>query len=198
VQSDELEAVSDKLPKDVLAELAKDGKRRPNGWVMVEVEEAYIQCSKHIPLLKKLERPIDWGTDSVAAKRGDYFQLKDIPLYDRIFGDQAMDIAADPFHRKLLEDDLVECFFDDVDMAAQRLKQKSFLAMAFGGPHQYSSVELVSKMGLEARHFDRISAILKETLEELKIGAAEIEEVMQVIETTGEAILNLSDRQCWR
>jgi predicted pyridoxine 5'-phosphate oxidase superfamily flavin-nucleotide-binding protein len=72
VQSDELEAFADKLPKDVQAELAKDGKRRPNGWVMVEVEEAYIQCSKHIPLLKKLERAIDWGTDSVAAKKGDY------------------------------------------------------------------------------------------------------------------------------
>ena len=197
-QSDELEAFADKLPKDVLAELAKDGKRRPNRWVMVEVEEAYIQCSKHIPLLKKLERPIDWGTDSVAAKKGDYFQLKDIPLYDRIGGDQAMDIAVDLFHRKLLEDDLVGRFFDDVDMAAQRLKQKSFLAMAFGGPYQYSGVELVSKMGLEARHFDRISAILKETLEELKIGAPEIEEMMQVIETTREAILNLQDRQCWR
>ena len=193
VQSDELETFADKLPKDVLAELAKDGKRRPNGWVMVEVEEAYIQCSKHIPLLKKLERPIDWGTDSVAAKKGDYFQLKDIPLYDRIGGDQAIDIAVDLFHRKLLEDDFVGCFFDDVDTAAQRLKQKSFLAMAFGGPHQYSGVELVSKMGLEARRFDRISAILKETLEELKISAAEIEEVMQVIETTGEAILNLLD-----
>ena len=142
VQSDELEAFADKLPKDVLAELAKDGKRRPNGWVMVEVEEAYIQCSKHIPLLKKLERPIDWGTDSVAAKKGDYFQLKDIPLYDRIGGDQAMDIAVDLFHRKLLEDDLVGRFFDDVDMAAQRLEQKSFLAMAFGGPYQYSGVDL--------------------------------------------------------
>jgi truncated hemoglobin YjbI/predicted pyridoxine 5'-phosphate oxidase superfamily flavin-nucleotide-binding protein len=198
VQSDELEAFSDKLPEDVLAELAKDGKRRPNRWVMVEVEEAYIQCSKHIPLLKKRERSIDWGTDSVAAKKGDYFELKDIPLYDRIGGDQAMDIAVDLFHRKLLADDLVGRFFDDVDNAAQRLTQKSFLAMAFGGPHQYSGAELVSKMGLEARHFDRISAILKETLEELKIGAAEIEEVMQVIETTGEAILSLLDRQCWR
>src|SRR6201997_396568 len=155
-------------------------------------------CSKHIPLLKKLERAIDWGTDSVAAKKGDYFQLKDIPLYDRIGGDQAMDIAGDVFHRKLLEDDLVGRFFDEVDMAAQRLKEKSFLAMAFCGPYQYSGVELVSKMGLEARHFDRISAILKETLEELKIGAAEIEEVMQVIETTREAILNLLDRQCSR
>lgn len=198
MQSDELEAFADKLPKDVLAELAKDGKRRPNRWVMVEVDEAYIQCSKHIPLLKKLERSIDWGTDSVAAKKGDYFQLKDIPLYDRIGGDQAMDIAIDLFNRKLVGDDLVGRFFDDVDMAARRLKQKSFLAMALGGPYQHSGVELVSKIGMEARHFDRVSAILKETLEELKIGAPDIEEVMQVIETTRDAILNLSDRQCLR
>jgi hypothetical protein len=33
--------------------------------------------------------------------------------------------------------------------------------------------------------------ILKETLEELKIGAPEIEDVLQVIETTRETILNL-------
>jgi truncated hemoglobin YjbI len=178
--------------------LAKDGKRRPNRWVMVEVEEAYIQCSKHIPLLKKLERPIDWGNDSVAAKKGDYFRLKDIPLYDRIGGDQAMEIAVDLFHRKLLEDNLVGRFIDDVNMAAQRLKQKSFLAMAFGGPHQYSGVDLVGKMALEARHFDRVSAILKKTLEELKIGAPEIEEVMQIIETTREVSLYLLDRQGWR
>jgi truncated hemoglobin YjbI len=191
VQSAELEVFADKLPKDVLAELAKERKRRPNRWVMVEVEEAYIQCSKHIPLLKKLERPIDWGTDSVAAKKGDYFHLKDIPLYHRIGGDQAMDLAVDLFRRKLVEDDLVGRFFEDVDMPDQRLKQKAFLAMALGGPNQYSGVELVRKMGLEARHFDRVSAILKETLEELKIGAAEIEEAMQVIDTTREAVLNL-------
>src|SRR6201987_4307362 len=198
VQSDELEAFADRLPKDVLAELAKDGKRRPNAWVMVEVEEAYIQCSKHVPLLKKLERPIDWGTDSVAAKKVDYFQLKDIPLYDRIGGDQAMDIAVDLFHRKLLEDDLVGRFFDEVDMGGRAAQRKNFLAMAFGGSYQSSGVELVSKMGLEARHFDRLFAILKETLEELKIGAPEIEEVMQVLETTREAILNLLDGQCLR
>jgi truncated hemoglobin YjbI/predicted pyridoxine 5'-phosphate oxidase superfamily flavin-nucleotide-binding protein len=193
VQSEELEAFADKLPEDALAELAKEGKRRPNGWVMVEVEEAYIQCSKHIPLLRKLERSIDWGTDSVAAKKGDYFELKDIPLYDRIGGDQAMEIAVDLFQRKLLEDDLVGRFFDDVDSAAQRLKQKSFLVMAFGGPCQYSGDDLrkLHEMGLEPRHFDRVSAILKETLEELKVGAPEIEEVMQAIEITRETILNL-------
>jgi len=74
------------------------------------------------------------GTDSVAAKKGDYFQLLDIPLYDRLGGDDAMELVVDIFYRKVLEDDLVAKFFEDVDIAGQRLKQKAFLAMAFGGP----------------------------------------------------------------
>jgi uncharacterized protein len=44
---------------------------------LVEVEEAYIHCSKHIPLLKKLDKTIHWGTDNVIYKGGDYFQVKD-------------------------------------------------------------------------------------------------------------------------
>src|SRR5277367_5754776 len=124
VQSDELEAFADKLPKDVLAELAKDGKRQPNRWVMVEVEEAYIQCSKHIPLLKKMERPIEWGTDSAAAKKGDYFRILDLPLYDRLGGEAAMEIAVDTFLGKLLKDDLLAPFFQGADMEVLRLSQK--------------------------------------------------------------------------
>lgn len=27
-------------------------------WVMVKVDEAYVHCSKHIPLLKKLDKKI--------------------------------------------------------------------------------------------------------------------------------------------
>jgi hypothetical protein len=82
--------------------LALEGHKRPERWIMVEVEEAYIQCSKHIPLVQKKDRTIDWGTDSVAAKKGDYFQILDIPLYDRIGGDDAMEIVVDVFYRKVL------------------------------------------------------------------------------------------------
>ncbi|MER7479118.1 pyridoxamine 5'-phosphate oxidase family protein [Streptomyces sp. NPDC126510] len=62
--------------------------RRPQMWVEVEVEEAYIHCSKHIPRLVRAPlRPHAaqdgttapdgeraWGTDDVKRKGGDYFE----------------------------------------------------------------------------------------------------------------------------
>jgi len=194
LESDELLQFAEKLPADIVAEIGMEGNRRPDRWVMVEVEEAYIQCSKHIPLLKKIERPIQWGTDSVAAKKGDYFQLMNLPLYDRIGGDRAMDIAVDTFHRKLLEDELVAPYFQDVDMEAQRLKQKSFLAMAFGGPYQPSGLDLRKThgqlAGLTEAHFDRVLAIFEETVRGLGIPEKEVGEMVHVLQSVKDDILN--------
>jgi predicted pyridoxine 5'-phosphate oxidase superfamily flavin-nucleotide-binding protein len=59
------------------AAIAKTAGRRPDRWVMVGVEEAYIHCSKHIPRLKKAGDEVrHWGSDDVGAKGGDYFQAK--------------------------------------------------------------------------------------------------------------------------
>ncbi len=197
VENEELLACSKKLPKNVIEEISLEGKRRPERWVMVEVEEAYIQCSKHIPQLQKRDRKIQWGTDSVAEKKGDYFQLSNIPLYNRLGGDKAMEKVVDVFYRKVLQDELVGRFFEDVDMVAQRVKQKSFLAMAFGGPYQYTELDLrkihapmVENLGLADAHFDRVAAILRETLDELEISKPEIDEVMAIIESTRDVILN--------
>lgn len=197
VDNDELQEFADHLPEDVLDEIAQEGKKRPERWMMIEVEEAYIQCSKHIPLMQKLNKKIDWGTDNVVAKGGDYFQLQDIPLYDRVGGDRTMDIAVDIFYRKVLQDDLVGHFFQDVDMDAQRLKQKSFLAMAFGGPYQYSGQDLRAahrplqeKFGLSDEHFDRVAALFQETMQELQIPDKEIQGMMDILESTRDDILD--------
>lgn len=47
--------------------------RRPERWVLVGVEEAYIHCGKHIPRLMKASRERAWGTDDVRRKGGDFF-----------------------------------------------------------------------------------------------------------------------------
>ncbi|MBF6298360.1 pyridoxamine 5'-phosphate oxidase family protein [Nocardia amamiensis] len=46
-------------------------------WVVVDVEEAYIHCRKHIPhLVPAAREQREWGTDNMRAKGGDYFGAK--------------------------------------------------------------------------------------------------------------------------
>jgi NADPH-dependent 2,4-dienoyl-CoA reductase/sulfur reductase-like enzyme/predicted pyridoxine 5'-phosphate oxidase superfamily flavin-nucleotide-binding protein/bacterioferritin-associated ferredoxin len=42
-------------------------------WVIVSVDEAFMHCSKHIPMMKKVDQELEWGTDDARAKGGDYF-----------------------------------------------------------------------------------------------------------------------------
>ena len=51
--------------------------KRPERWVLVRVNEAYIHCSKHIPRLKPTGKTIYWGSDDKLEKGGDYFHESD-------------------------------------------------------------------------------------------------------------------------
>ena len=187
----------DKLPQDVLDDINQEGNRRPERWVMVEVEEAYIHCSKHIPLLKKEDKKIDWGTDNAITKRSDFFQLDDISLYKRIGGEAAINVVCDRFYRKVLKDDSISHFFDDIDMPTQILKQKNFLTMAFGGcpVNQYTGKDLravhqpLVDKGLNDTHFDQVLKHLKATLIELDVPENEIETMLGILESTRNDIL---------
>jgi len=61
------------LPQEVRDDIAVPGGRHPERWVLVEVDEAYLHCSKHVPLLAKRDKTIAWGTDDPRLKGGDYF-----------------------------------------------------------------------------------------------------------------------------
>jgi hypothetical protein len=64
------------IPDAIRQDIAVEGGRKLERWVRVEVEEAYIHCSKHIPLLEKRDKTIYWGSDDIVCKGGDYFQAK--------------------------------------------------------------------------------------------------------------------------
>jgi predicted pyridoxine 5'-phosphate oxidase superfamily flavin-nucleotide-binding protein len=66
----------DNATVDMLEALRAKGGRRPECWVFVDVQEAYIHCSKHVPLLYKAEKHIEWGTDDEGLKGGDFFHAK--------------------------------------------------------------------------------------------------------------------------
>lgn len=58
----------------ILEDVTVSGGRHPECWTLVEVEEAFIHCSKHIPLLKKLDKPLHWGTDDEFLKGSGFFK----------------------------------------------------------------------------------------------------------------------------
>jgi predicted pyridoxine 5'-phosphate oxidase superfamily flavin-nucleotide-binding protein len=63
------------LPDPMMADLSAKGGRKPERWIKISVCEAYVHCSKHIPLLAKLDKKIHWGTDNSMHKGGDYFNI---------------------------------------------------------------------------------------------------------------------------
>ena len=71
------ELIKDKdLAENLASDLHQEEGGNPERWILITVEEAYIHCSKHIPLLKKLDKKIHWGTDKEAHKGGDFFKAQ--------------------------------------------------------------------------------------------------------------------------
>ena len=66
----------EELEKGLAKDIKEEGGRSPERWILITVEEAYIHCSKHIPLLKKLNKKIHWGTDKETYKGGDFFKTR--------------------------------------------------------------------------------------------------------------------------
>ncbi len=60
----------------LLLDAAEKGGRRPECWIVVDVQEAYIHCSEHIPLMTKMDKELHWGTDDAHEKRGSFFQSR--------------------------------------------------------------------------------------------------------------------------
>ncbi|SHF48393.1 hypothetical protein SAMN05443575_0063 [Jatrophihabitans endophyticus] len=50
--------------------------RPPDRWVVLRLASSYVHCRKHFP---RSDAPVEWGTDDVRAKGGDYFGARDTP-----------------------------------------------------------------------------------------------------------------------
>lgn len=117
-------------------------------------------------------------------------------LYEELGGEAAVNAAVDVFYRKVLVDDRISRFFDDVDMDRQIAKQKAFLTMAFGGPVAYSGKDMrtghahLVQRGLNDSHVDAVIELLGETLRELGVAEDLIAKVAGVAESARADVLN--------
>lgn len=116
-------------------------------------------------------------------------------LYEQIGGAAAVEAAVDIFYRKVLADESISHFFDNIDMDRQIAKQKSFLTMAFGGPVAYTGRDMraahahLVAAGLNDEHFDAVVGHLGETLQELNVPAELIARIGAIAESVRADVL---------
>ncbi|MEG3435732.1 group 1 truncated hemoglobin [Pannus brasiliensis CCIBt3594] len=112
-------------------------------------------------------------------------------LFEQLGGKDAVDLAVDKFYDRVLNDERINRFFVNVDMAKQRRHQKAFLTYVFGGSEGYDGrslrnahKRLVEEMGLQSEHFDAVIEDLVLTLQEIGVPDELIGRVGEIANTT--------------
>ena len=93
-------------------------------------------------------------------------------VYHRLGGRKAINAAVDAFYKRVLADEKVNHFFEDVNMKRQAKKQKAFLSAAFGSPVKYTGKDMRAAhkhLDLTEADFGAIAGHLQATLKSLKV-----------------------------
>ncbi len=115
-------------------------------------------------------------------------------LFERLGGRDAINAAVDLFYEKIMADGSINHLFANTDMPRQIAKQKSFLTYAFGGAPNYSGKSLREAhkhLNLTEDHFNAVAGHLKTTLGDLNVPDELQDEVMTLVASTHDDVLNL-------
>jgi len=125
---------------------------------------------------------------------GKFNAAREASLYQRIGGKAAIGAAVDLFYKKVLADERINFFFDDVNMKKQHNQQKAFLAAALGGPEPWTGKDMRTAHknlpDLNESHFNAVAENLQSTLMELKVPEKLVAEVMAVAGSVKDDVLN--------
>ncbi|MCC3247339.1 group 1 truncated hemoglobin [Methylocystis sp. WRRC1] len=117
-------------------------------------------------------------------------------LYERLGGEPAVNAAVDIFYRRVLADGRIAKFFEGVDMEKQAAKQKAFLTMVFGGPNNYTGLDMrnahkhLVAQGLNDSHVDAVIENLNGTLRQLGVAEKDVQAVAALANSVRDDVLN--------
>ena len=108
-------------------------------------------------------------------------------LYEKLGGKETVKLVVENFYERVLNDDRINHFFEQVDMLKQKMHQIDFLTYAFEGSERYRGAtmrevhkKMVQEKGLSEEHFNAFVEDLVATLKELEISPDLIEEALAV------------------
>jgi len=94
-------------------------------------------------------------------------------IYDELGGRDSMRTAVSVLYRRIIDDEALRPWFEDIDVDRLTAHQRSFLAAAFGGPQTFSGRDLAAAhagMEITDEAFDHVVSMLVSVLDDL--GAA--------------------------
>ena len=102
-------------------------------------------------------------------------------LYEKYGGFSQVSKIVLSFYDKMLDDDDVGPFFDNVDMSRMVDHQTKFIASLLGGPASYTDNQLRqlhSHLDIHDAHFDVLESILRDTLSSHGMAVEDVETVV--------------------
>ena len=117
-------------------------------------------------------------------------------LFERLGGQAVLDSAIDILYDKILTDDRIKGFFENIDTERLRNKQKAFMAFAFGGEAEYKGKSLeeahrsLADQGLSGDHFQVMVEHFRGALNELNISETLIDEAIKNVLKTQDKIIS--------
>ncbi|WP_172331420.1 group 1 truncated hemoglobin [Mangrovicoccus sp. HB161399] len=101
-------------------------------------------------------------------------------LFERYGGFSTVSKIVLDLYDRLLDDDDVGPFFDEIDMARIVDHQTKFVSALMGGPASYTDDQIAkmhAHLAIEPLHFDRLEEILRATLSDHGVAAEDIEAI---------------------
>ncbi len=116
-------------------------------------------------------------------------------LYDLIGGRRTIEAATERFYDRVLQDESLRHFFEEVDMAHLRSRQAMLISMLLGG-RVYTGKNIRDahagsrEQGLNDTHFDLFLAHFRAALEEVGVKPENAQKVMQRLESKRGTVLD--------
>jgi len=107
-------------------------------------------------------------------------------LFDQYGGFSTVSKVVLELYERLLDDDDVGPFFDDVDMPKLIDHQTKFVSSLMGGPASFSNEHIERahrNMVIEHHHFDRLKVILHDVLSDFGVEHSDIATILSAFET---------------
>ncbi|MEM0949337.1 MAG: group 1 truncated hemoglobin [Pseudomonadota bacterium] len=106
-------------------------------------------------------------------------------LYEKYGGFSTVSRIVMSLYDRLLDDDDVGPFFDDVDMPRLIDHQTKFVSYLMGGPASFSDSQIAAAhrhLTIYDAHFDRLKELVTETLNDFGVEASDVEVVLNAFE----------------